>query len=68
MNFWDVIMTGIVRVDEQLLESQEGQMSLGKPKRRWRLLSEFISDEMCCLAKERDRWRALVSAVMNLSC
>jgi hypothetical protein len=61
-------MTGIRREDEQLLGSQEGQLSLGKPKGRLRYIIQMhLRRNDVCLAKERGRWRALVSAVMNLS-
>ena len=51
----------------------EGRRPLGKPRRRWvdnirRDLQEVGCGYMdwIVLAKDRDRWRTLVSAVMNL--
>ena len=51
----------------------EGRRSLGRPRRRWvdniRMdLQEVGCGYMDCigLAQDRDRWRTLVSAVMNL--
>ena len=51
----------------------EGRRSLGRPKRRWvdniRIdLQEVGCGYMECigLAQDSDRWRTLVSAVMNL--
>ena len=46
---------------------------LGRPRRRWKDNIKMDLQEVgCCgmdwieLAQDRDRWRALVSAVMNL--
>jgi hypothetical protein len=50
----------------------EGKRSLGKPRRRWEDIGIDLQEVGCgCedwvgLAQERDRWRALVSAVRNL--
>jgi len=61
---------GVYRV---MVEKPEGRRPLGKPRRRW--LDNIRMDllEVGCgymdwigLAKDRDRWRTLVSAVMNL--
>ena len=46
---------GVYRV---LVRKPEGKRPLGRPRRRW--------VENIGLAKDRDRWRTLVSAVMNL--
>ena len=60
---------GVYRV---LLGKPEGRRPLGRPRRRW---VDNIMDlqEVGCgymewigLAQDRDRWRTLVSAVMNL--
>ena len=60
---------GVYRV----LGKLEGKRPLGRPRRRWvdniRLdLQEVGCGYMDCIgrAQERDRWRTLVSAVMNL--
>jgi hypothetical protein len=50
----------------------EGRRLLGKPRRRWKdhvkVNLREVGWGMDCidLAEERDRWRALVNAVMNL--
>ena len=61
---------GVYRV---LVGKAEGKRPLGRPRRRW--VDDIRTDlqELGCgymdwigLAQERDRWRTLVSAVMNL--
>jgi len=56
-----------------LLGKPEGRRPLGRPRRRW--VENFRMDlqEVGCgymdwigLTQDRDRWRTLVSAVMNL--
>jgi hypothetical protein len=51
----------------------EGKRELGGPRRRWEDNIKMDLQEMGCgvmdwieLAQDRDRWRALVNAVMNL--
>ena len=50
----------------------EGRRLLGKPRRRWKdhvkVNLREVGWGMDCidLAEERDRWRALVNAVVNL--
>ena len=51
----------------------EGKKSLGRPRRRWEDNIKMDLQEVACggvdwieLAQDRDRWRALVNAVMNL--
>ena len=51
----------------------EGKRPLGKPRRRWEdnIKMDFQEVEGGCgdwmeLAQDRDRWRALVSTLMNL--
>jgi len=61
---------GLYRV---LVGKPEGKRPLGRPRRRWvdniRMdLQEVECGYMDCIgrAQDRDRWRSLVSAVMNL--
>ena len=51
----------------------EGKRPLGKPRRRWEDNIKMDLQKVGCggmdwieLAQDRDRWRALVNAVMNL--
>ena len=60
---------GVYRV---LLGKPEGRRPLGRPRRRW-VDIRMGRQEVGCgfmdwigLAQDRDRWRTLVSAVMNL--
>jgi len=61
---------GVYRV---LLGKPEGKRSLVRPRRRWVDNIRMDLQEVRCgymdwirLAQDRDRWRTLVSAVMNL--
>jgi hypothetical protein len=61
---------GVYRV---LVVKHEGKRPLGRPRRRWEDNIKINLQEVGCggmnwtgLAQERDRWRALVNAVMNL--
>jgi len=56
-----------------LVGKQEGRRQLGRPRRRWVDNIRMYLQEVRCgymdwngLAQDRDRWRTLVSAVMNL--
>ena len=56
-----------------LVGKPEGRRPLGRPRRRWEDNIRMDLREVECggvnlmkLAQDRDRWRALVSAVMNL--
>ena len=56
-----------------LVGKPEGRRPLGRPRRRWADNIRMDLQEVGCaymdwtgLAQDRDRWRALVSAVMNL--
>jgi len=60
---------GVHRV---LVGKPEGKRPLGKPRRRWEDNIKMDLQEVRCgsmewieLAHDRDRWRALVNAVMN---
>ena len=61
---------GVYRV---LVGKREGKRPLGRPRRRWEdNIKMHLEEEGCgnmkwiVLARDRDRWRALVTAVMNL--
>ena len=61
---------GVYRV---LLGTPEGKRPMGRPRRRWVDNIRMDLQEVGCgymdwigLAQDRDRWRTLVSAVMNL--
>jgi hypothetical protein len=61
---------GVYRV---LVRKREGKRPLGRPRRRWEDNVAMDLQEVGCgcgdwigLALDRDRWRALVSAVRNL--
>ena len=56
-----------------LVGKPEGNIPLGRPRRRWVDNIRVVLQEMGCaymdwigLAQNRDRWRTLVSEVMNL--
>jgi hypothetical protein len=56
-----------------LLGKTEEKRPPGKPRRRWKDNSKMDLQEVGCgsmdwieLAQDRDKWRALVNAVMNL--
>jgi len=60
---------GVYRV---LVGKHEGKKPLGRPRRRWEDNIKMDIQEVGWgmdwieLAQDRDRWRALVNAVMNL--
>jgi len=61
---------GVYRV---LVGEPEGKRPLGRPRRRWEANIKVDLQEVGCggmdwidLVEDRDRWRALVNAVMNL--
>jgi len=60
---------GVYRV---LVGKPEGRRSLGRPRRRWVDIRMDLQKVGCVymdwigLVQDRDRWRRLVSAVMNL--
>ena len=56
-----------------LVGKPEGKRPFGRPMRRWEDNIKMDLQEVGCggidwieLARDRDRWRALVTAVMNL--
>jgi len=56
-----------------LMGKREGKRPLGRPRRRWEDNIKMDLQEVGCrgmdwmdLAQDTDRWRALVSVVMNL--
>jgi len=56
-----------------LVGKPEGKIPLGRPRRRWVDNIRMKLQEVGCgymdwigLAQDRDRWRTLVSAIMNL--
>ena len=61
---------GVYRV---LMRKREGKRPMGRPRRRWVDNIRMDLQEVGCgymdwigLAQDRDRWRTLVSAIMNL--
>ena len=66
-------MGGQRRVYRFLVGKPEGKRPVGRPSRRWLDNIRMDLQEVECgyvdwigLAQDRDRWRTLVSAVMNL--
>ena len=60
---------GVYRV---LVEKTEGKITLGRPRRRWEDNIKMYLQKVGCwstdwieLAQDRDRWQALVNAVIN---
>jgi len=52
---------GVYRV---LLRKPEGRRPLERPRRRWEVGCGYM--DWIELAQDRDRWRTLVSVVMNI--
>jgi hypothetical protein len=68
-----VARMGEERVYRVLVGKPEGKIPLGRPRCRWVNNIRMDLQEVGCvymywigLAQDRDRWRTLVSAVMNL--
>ena len=63
------VRKGVYRV---LVGKPEGRRPLGRPRRRWVDIRTDLQEVGCGyidwigLAQDRDRWRTLMSAVMNL--
>jgi hypothetical protein len=61
--------TSVCRV---LVGKSEGKSPLGRPRRRWGIILRWMfrkwdgGMDWIGLAQDRDRWRVLVNAVMNL--
>jgi hypothetical protein len=62
-----------IKVYNVLVGKPEGKRPLGRPRRRWEggMRMDIREIGLGCvdcirLAQDRDRWRAVVSAVMNL--
>ena len=70
----NVARMGERRVEYRVLVGKpEGKRPLGTPRRRWEDNIKMDLQEVACggmdwmeLDQDRDRWRALVTAVMNL--
>jgi hypothetical protein len=60
------------KVYKGLVGKPEGKRPLGRPRRKWEDGIRMDVRKIACgvdrmrLAQDRDRWRAVVSAVMNL--
>jgi hypothetical protein len=59
--------------EERCAQGLGGETWLGRPRRKWEETLKMDLQEVGCegmdwidLARERDRWRPLVNAVMNL--
>jgi hypothetical protein len=69
---WHVTRVGRGGVYTVLVGKPEGERQLGRPMRRWKDGIKMNLQEGCGgmnwveLTEDKDRWRALVSAVMNL--
>jgi hypothetical protein len=66
-------MSPCILIYRVLVGKPEGKRPLGRPRRRWKDNIKMGLKEVGCgvtdwieLAHYRDRWRALVNAVMNL--
>ena len=64
-------MAETIRLYRVLVRKHEGKRALGKPRRRWEDIKMDLKKWIGAmnwtdLAPDRDRWRALVYAVMNL--
>jgi hypothetical protein len=70
---WAGNVAGMESEDMVVVRKVEGKRSLGRPRRRWtdNIKMDHGEVEWCGmdwigLSKNKNRWRALVNAVMNL--
>jgi hypothetical protein len=60
------------KVYKALVGKSKGKRPLGRPRRRWRMESEWILGRLdggvmwIQLAQDRDRWRSVVKVAINL--
>jgi hypothetical protein len=56
------------KVNQVLVGKPEGKRPLGRPRRRWEdgIRMDLREIGLGGVAQDRDRWQAVVSAVMNL--
>jgi hypothetical protein len=56
------------KVNQVLVGNPEGKRPLGRPRRRWEdgIRMDLREIGLRVVTQDRDRWRAVVSAVMNL--